>query len=153
MSHTTQIAGLVLAVLLASLVVPGHAADATAKKISLEPTVHIFRGEKCVEPTDEMRRNHMKKILHQRDRTMHEGIRTTKYSLRQCINCHADPKTESVLGKEGFCQGCHSYAAVNMDCFSCHTDKAEKDAKVPPLRTSDTNPGFLNRIASTTELK
>jgi len=148
MSHTTLNARLVLGALLLAAVVPGQAADTAAKKASLEPTVHVYRGEKCVEPTDEMRRNHMKKILHQRDRTMHDGIRTTKYSLRQCINCHATPATNSVLGKDGFCQGCHSYAAVNMDCFSCHTDKAEKDAKVPPLRTSNTEPDFLNRLAT-----
>ena len=148
MVRITSRTGSILVAMLVASAAPLHAAGPATQTASLEPTVHIYRGEKCVEPTDEMRRNHMKKILHQRDRTMHEGIRTTKYSLRQCINCHASPATNSVLGKEGFCQGCHSYAAVNMDCFSCHTDKAEKDAKVPPLRTSDRSPDFLNRLAN-----
>lgn len=67
-------------------------------------------------------------ILHQRDETMHRGIRTSKHSLKNCVNCHADPKTGSVLGKDGFCQSCHAYAAVTVDCFSCHTDKAETQA-------------------------
>jgi hypothetical protein len=91
------------------------------------PKVNITQqGEKCVEPTDVMRRSHMDFILHQRDQTMHRGIRTSKHSLKNCVNCHADPVTGSVLGKEGFCSSCHHYAAVHIDCFSCHTDKAEK---------------------------
>jgi len=90
------------------------------------PSMHTKPGEKCVEPTDVMRRNHMQFILHQRDDTMHRGIRTSKHSFKNCVDCHADPKTGSVLGKDGFCQSCHNYAAVTIDCFSCHSDKPEK---------------------------
>jgi hypothetical protein len=93
------------------------------------PVVTIHKGEKCVEPTEIMRRDHMNFILHQRDETVHEGIRTTRHSLKKCINCHADPETNSVLGENGFCQSCHSYAAVSMDCFGCHTPLAEEDAE------------------------
>lgn len=89
-------------------------------------SVNKDKAEKCVEPTAVMRRDHMKFILHQRDATMHKGIRTTKHSLKNCVECHADPKTGSVLGKDGFCASCHRYAAVTIDCFGCHTDKAEK---------------------------
>ena len=101
-------------------------ADAHGDKTSKVPLPKhkAFKGEKCVEPTDVMREQHMEFILHQRDETMHNGIRTTKHSLKNCVNCHADPKTKSVLGKDGFCESCHSYAAVSMDCFSCHTHKA-----------------------------
>ena len=97
------------------------------------PSVQINkdRGEQCVEPTAEMRRNHMNYILHQRDETMHRGIRTTKHSLKNCVNCHADTKTGSVLGKDGFCASCHHYSAVKIDCFECHTDRAEKKATAP----------------------
>ena len=42
----------------------------------------------CVEPTDFMRRNHMEVIKHQRDETVHGGIRSTKHSLAVCIACH-----------------------------------------------------------------
>lgn len=91
------------------------------------PKHNITKGDKCVEPTDVMRRSHMEFILHQRDKTMHQGIRTTRHSLKNCVNCHADPKTNSVLGKDGFCESCHTYAAVNIDCFSCHTDKANSN--------------------------
>ena len=83
------------------------------------------RGDKCViEPTSKMRRNHMDHIMDQRDKTVHEGIRTKQFKLSRCINCHADPKTNSVLGKNGFCQHCHEYTAVKIDCFTCHNPKA-----------------------------
>lgn len=134
--RTVKLHGIVAGLALAALALaagPGYAdqtqAPASGKsgRVAL-PVVSITQGEKCVEPTDEMRRNHMKKILHQRDRTMHDGIRTTQHSLKNCVNCHADPKTNSVLGKDGFCSSCHRYAAVSIDCFECHTDKRETAA-------------------------
>lgn len=91
-------------------------------------SVNKDKADKCVEPTEEMRRNHMKYILHQRNETMHRGIRTEQHSLKNCVNCHADPQTGSVLGKDGFCESCHRYAAARIDCFGCHTDKAEPEA-------------------------
>lgn len=103
-------------------------ATETKKTASVGPTVKIHRGEKCVEPTEDIRRNHMKYILHQRDKTMHQGIRTTQHSLKNCVDCHADPATNSVLGQDGFCSSCHQYASVKIDCFSCHTDKRDKNA-------------------------
>lgn len=105
-----------------------HAADPKPGGRVPGPTVKIEKGEKCVEPTEEMRRNHMEMILHQRDRTVHDGIRSVKHSLKNCIDCHANPKTNSVLGKDGFCESCHTYAAVKMDCFECHTPSPRKDA-------------------------
>lgn len=116
---------------------------AGAKSTSIGPTIKIYKGDKCVEPTEEMRRNHMKYILHQRDKTMHQGIRTTKYSLKNCIDCHADPKTNTVLGKDGFCESCHVYASVSIDCFSCHSPspeqsgQAQKASLSSPMRLID----------------
>ena len=89
------------------------------------PVIEAGAGERCVEDTAFMRRNHMELLLHQRDRTVHEGIRTTQHSLANCVTCHADPKTGRVTGsKDAFCEGCHRYAGVTLDCFECHTDKA-----------------------------
>lgn len=63
-----------------------------------------------------MRRNHMKMLLHQRDETMHEGIRTKQYSLANCVSCHAvkgaDGKPVAYSDPKHFCRTCHSYAAV-----------------------------------------
>ena len=109
-----------------------QAADGTAgAKPALGPTIKIFKGDKCVEDTEFMRRNHMKVLLHQRDETMHRGIRTQKYSLKNCVDCHADPQTNSVLGKDGFCESCHVYASVSIDCFTCHTTAPEKNEQPP----------------------
>jgi len=95
-------------------------------------TINTDKGDKCVQPEEVMRRDHMKFILHQRDKTMHEGIRTTQYSLKNCVDCHADEKTGSVLGKDGFCESCHVYAAVKLDCFECHSAVREAAAAVAP---------------------
>ncbi|MBM3357982.1 MAG: Hdr-like menaquinol oxidoreductase cytochrome c subunit [Betaproteobacteria bacterium] len=85
------------------------------------PVVKIEQGEACVAATEEMRRDHMKMLLHQRDRTMRQGLRETRFSLKNCVECHASRETGSVLGKDGFCSSCHAYASVRMDCFECHT--------------------------------
>ena len=90
------------------------------------PRFKIERGEACVAPVAEMRRDHMKMLFHQRDRTMRQGIREARASLKGCIECHASQKTGSVLGKEGFCSSCHEYAAVTIDCFECHTPLRQK---------------------------
>ncbi len=87
-------------------------------------------GEQCVEPTDVMRERHWEFILHQRDETVHRGIRTTKHSLKNCLECHvrADeagsyPRASS---EQHFCSACHIYAGVRIDCFECHADRPAK---------------------------
>lgn len=91
----------------------------------------------CVEPREEMRKNHMKYILHQRDETVHEGIRTRRFSLVECINCHVVPDDQGVVARidnpEHFCAGCHAYAAVKIDCFQCHADRPVKQTAFHPL--------------------
>lgn len=85
------------------------------------------RGEKCVEPTDWMRRNHMTILKHQRDDTVHLGIRTEKHSLKGCIDCHqvkgTDGAAVTVADPKHFCRTCHDYAAVKVDCFECHASR------------------------------
>jgi hypothetical protein len=93
-----------------------------------KPVVVIERAGQCVEATEVMRRDHMKFLLHQRERTMREGIRTKAHSLAGCVECHASTKTGSVLGEQGFCESCHSYASVKLDCFECHASKPERVA-------------------------
>ncbi len=87
------------------------------------------RGEECVEPLDVIRRDHMDFLNHQRDKTMHEGIRTKQHSLKNCIECHASKDEKgnwvSVAAPGQFCESCHSYAAVSMDCFGCHATTPE----------------------------
>ena len=96
------------------------------------PVMKIERGEQCVAPVGEMRRDHMKMLFHQRDRTMREGVRTTRFSLKNCVNCHASRETGSVLGKDGFCAGCHTYASVSLDCFECHSPMRQTSSASRP---------------------
>lgn len=98
-----------------------------------KPSVAAEKGGKCVEDTEFMRRNHMKLLAHQRDETMRKGIRTKKHSLQNCIDCHASKKDGSVLGRDNFCQSCHSYAAVKLDCFECHASKPRASTAFHPL--------------------
>jgi len=91
---------------------------------ALLPRIPPGKGESCVEPTDVMRRDHMKFLLHQRDETVHGGIRGAKHSLVGCIGCHVqrDAKGDAIpVNAEGqFCESCHGFAGVRMDCFECH---------------------------------
>lgn len=88
-----------------------------------KPSVSIANPGSCIAPVEEMRRNHMLMLIHQRDRTLRQGIRGEKASLNGCIECHANKATGSVLGKDGFCESCHNYAAVKLDCWDCHQPK------------------------------
>ena len=84
----------------------------------------LVKQPQCVEPTDYMRRYHMDVLMHQRDKTVINGIRTKKHSLIGCINCHTaqDEQGQHIpINAEGqFCESCHTYAAVQVDCFQCH---------------------------------
>jgi hypothetical protein len=134
-----------LALVGAGLIASVQAADPKPSGRVPMPTVKIEKGEQCVEPTVEMRRNHMEKILHQRDRTMHQGVRTTQHSLKNCVNCHA-AQSGSVLGKDGFCASCHEYASVHIDCFGCHTDKPEKASAKKVANAPNPAPRFHGKV-------
>ena len=104
------------------------ASSAQAGDVPMPKPAKAFKGEQCVEPNDVMRRNHMDFLKHQRDETLREGIRGQKYSLNDCIDCHAVTSPDVAGGKvrtlKPFCAECHSYAAVSIDCFQCHTGAA-----------------------------
>lgn len=117
---------------------------ATAGGAVPTPVIQKGKGEQCVEKTDDMRRNHMKYLNHHRDKTMHEGIRTKQHSLKNCIDCHATPNEKgerTVLGKDHFCQSCHSYAAVQVDCFQCHSSKPAGNAAMHPIIPAQSGAG------------
>jgi hypothetical protein len=107
------------------------------------PVIARGKGDSCVAETDFMRRNHMTVLLHQRDETVHEGIRTKQFSLKECIACHVvaglDGTPVSAASPAHFCRGCHDYAAVSIDCFECHSSRPGSTAMTDeqPLRVSD----------------
>ena len=86
-----------------------------------QPLIEPARSGPCVEDPAFMRRNHMDLLRHDRDDTLRRGIRSTRHSLKACIACHASTASNSVSANSGnFCQSCHIYAAVQIDCFECH---------------------------------
>jgi len=115
--------------LLALLLLPvvAFASDRVPK-----PVIDIDKPGRCVEDTATMRREHPDMLKHQRELTVHEGIRTRAHSLKGCVECHASTKTGSVLGEKGFCQSCHDYASVKLDCFGCHASKPKLASGAKP---------------------
>ena len=114
------------------------------------PSLPKGKGEQCVEPTEVMRRDHMKFLMHQRDETMHRGIRTKKHSLIECLDCHTQTNKQgtyiSVNADGEFCQACHAYSGVKMDCFECHATTPRQPTSVSVRsgreRSSDTTFGL-----------
>jgi len=97
------------------------------------------KGERCVEDTEVMRKNHMKFLLKHREEALREGIRTKQYSLKECIECHVPPKEDAKAAgrseEDHFCKNCHAYAGVKIDCFECHATRPQKSAMFHPLVT------------------
>lgn len=85
--------------------------------------------ENCIAPTTEIRRNHMDHLQHDRIKVVQQGVRSVKYSLAECVDCHAEKDDKGgyhPINAEGqFCSGCHQYVAVSLTCFQCHSKKPE----------------------------
>ncbi len=102
--------------------------DASPPETNLAPAK--AKAVQCVEPTADMRRNHMVYLDVHRDASLMDGIRTTKHSLVECIYCHVAATREDGSAvhyndaqKDHFCATCHHYVGVKIDCFQCHADR------------------------------
>lgn len=88
------------------------------------PVYPTGKGERCVEPTDVMRRDHFEYLMHHRQVSVHLGVRSKRHSLVGCVDCHASRADDGaflpVNASGQFCQSCHAYTAVKIDCFGCH---------------------------------
>jgi len=95
------------------------------------PKLAQASGEQCVEDTAFMRRNHMDLLKHQRDKTLRQGIRSKSHSLQGCLDCHAiydnNQQIVDIKNDKHFCNSCHNYAAVKIDCFDCHSSTPLKN--------------------------
>ncbi len=114
------------ALLLLMALLWGGPAQAAGDSVPL-PDPPAGKGEKCVAPTEIMRRDHPDLLSHQRDETVRAGIRTRQFSLKECVACHAVADADGIAvaydDPAHFCRVCHDYAAVRIDCFECHASK------------------------------
>jgi hypothetical protein len=119
---------LAVALTLVLLIATGAAMAAEPDGRTPQPAIErATAGTQCIAAPDVMRRDHSSMLKHQRDETVHRGVREARSSLKACIGCHASAATGSVaLAKTDFCSSCHSYAAVQIDCFECHSSKAQR---------------------------
>jgi len=92
-----------------------------------KPAIVVESQGHCIEPAERMRRDHPSLLRHQRDATVRTGARGMPASLRACVSCHAGRASGSVLGaSDSFCQSCHEFAAVRLDCFECHSSRVDR---------------------------
>ena len=99
--------------------------------VTLSPTLKldIGKGGQCVKDPKWMRKNHPQFLKHQRDETVRHGVREKEHSLKACVECHASTQDNRVIGRpDSFCEGCHRYEAVKLDCFECHASKRKANA-------------------------
>lgn len=122
-----------LVFILAMILLPALAAAQEAGGAP-SPVITKGKGDKCVADSDYMRRYHMQDLSHQRDETMHEGIRTKRFSLKECVACHATTDSSGqpvpINAPGQFCASCHEYAAVTIDCFQCHATRPGEERQV-----------------------
>lgn len=112
---------------------------------AVEGSAKADKLESCVRDTPFMRRSHFELIKHQRDITVHEGIRKTDNSLAGCVDCHvrhdAQGEPVPVTAPGEFCAGCHEYTATTLDCFSCHS-------AVPTSQSASLNDAMKAKLGS-----
>ena len=103
---------------------------------------HINLGDKASELEDEgksrdihpslseIRKMHPEFLLHKRDKTLRQGVRTKRDSLKACVNCHSTSKDGEYIpvnAPDQFCSTCHQKVGVSLDCFSCHRTTPQED--------------------------
>ncbi len=84
------------------------------------PQLQAAAGNECVESTSYMLDNHMKLLDEWRTLVVRDGNDTYVASNGQewnisltgtCLSCH---------NKAEFCDQCHTYEGVTLNCWSCH---------------------------------
>jgi cytochrome c len=93
-------------------------------EVSLDtPEIQELDVKKCIEDTEYMRANHMHLLSDWRIAVVREGQRIyvatdeQEYEMcmqETCLHCHSN--------KEEFCDVCHNYAGVELNCWECHSD-------------------------------
>lgn len=113
----------------------GAAADGTG------PVVPAATGDPHPEGSEYWRIHHMQMLKHDRKLTMREGVRdlapddmAINASIGECFDCHAvkDEAGDFVSFEDDrhFCRVCHDYAAVTIDCFTCHRSTPANESAI-----------------------
>ena len=113
--------------LILSLVLAG--AVSAGEHSSLWPDIPAATGQPHAEGNEYWRRHHMDLMRHDRDLSLREGERQIGASLKGCFDCHAAKddagQVVTYASDRHFCRSCHDYAAVKVDCFTCHRSTPE----------------------------
>lgn len=131
---------------LAFLTLLGLAGMAQAES-GLLPVVPVATGEPHAEGNEYWRRHHMELMRHDRGLTLREGQRDIEASLAQCFDCHTTEEAGQPVtyqSEKHFCRSCHEFAAVRIDCFSCHRSTPSDN----PLNRAMAQPDEVNSIAA-----
>ncbi len=136
-----SIQSVILTSLMFVLVTGLSACDSNSKPPELMKAVNQFKSDEIRDRhIENMRINHMDELLHKRDETVINGIRTEDHSLKSCINCHIpeqyNGKVLRSTDPEHFCSTCHNYVAQKIDCFQCHVDHPN-NSKVSQIAPND----------------
>ena len=124
---------------LAAAFVAAPAARAEPGRVPL-PVLEVDLTTTCVAPPEVMRRQHARMLERRKDLTVRHGVRGGKEALTSCIECHADRQTgAAVATPQAFCQACHDYVAVKLNCFECH------QGRPGAVRSGAVEPGTLSR--------
>ncbi len=120
------IPGLILFVALALSPILYNAATGEAAG---KPELTLPAQEKqCVEAADYMRANHMELLVAWREGVVRQGQRTylagdgKQYEMSLTGTCLQQCHTQ----KTEFCDRCHDYAGVSLNCWSCHVVPEER---------------------------
>lgn len=118
---------------------------------SVFPKIVKAIGPEHPEGNEFMRVNHMNLLVDDRNKTVRLGDRSVKYSLKECVACHAvmgpDAQPIPVNAENQFCAACHAYAAVKMDCFQCHKTTPDKDTAALLLKRYPENADLKALVA------
>ena len=150
-SKQLHILSILMIALLAGLSYAASAADepdsSSFGSVAIPQPVKPGTASNCVEPVEVMRREHMNFLLHQRDATVLEGKRDSKYSLTGCMDCHNPAQDDGTVVRypdpQHFCADCHRYTSVRIDCFECHADRGLATSQQSRL-APELEPGLLS---------
>ena len=122
--HKTWVGGLFLVGAAAVLTFPMWYSRAESNPPA--PVVLPASGE-CIEPTETIRRTHMKMLYEWRDSVVRTSVKGRRIYVnskgqhfekslnRTCLGCHQS--------KETFCDRCHQQVSVSITCFQCHASE------------------------------